>query len=431
MEQHPEVGLLGAKVLNPDGTLQISCRRGFPTPAAAFYRMSGLSRLFPKSRRFGKYNLSYLDPDLSCRVDAISGCFMFCRRALFESVHGFDERFFMYGEDLDLCFRINATGAAVWYHPEIRIIHVRGTSSAKRLLPSRIAFYKAMILFSRKYQDTHRSFFPRWLIHAGIIIQATLNIGSKMFRSLTAALVDLIVINVTFAFCLTARFAYKMENPYATATTAVMIGVHAVLSASFLFMFAFSGVYSKQKSTPSAVLLSGFFASILFMACIFFLKFFAFSRIAFGIAALLIVLLLVLWRQVLPAMLRQGQRILYARESVIIVGNGRIPSLMIQNFEKLKTVTIAGILWTGEGEQPGQFEGYPVLGRMEDVAEVLKRFPIDALLIATPLSWYSHIIEALAEVKRKNLAIRWVPRELFTMEAKEVPAVIPLHDFSV
>jgi len=179
------------------------------------------------------------------------------------------------------------------------------------------------------------------------------------------------------------------------------------------------------------VLLSGFFASILFMACIYYLKFLAFSRIAFGIAALLIVLLLALWRTILPVMLRQGQRILYVRDSVIIIGDGRIPSLVIQNCEKQKTAIIAGVLWTSEGEQPGQFEGYPVLGRIEDVAAVLKRFPVDVLLIATPLPWYSYIIEALAEIKRKNLTIRWVPRELFTLKAEEVPPVIPLHDFSV
>jgi len=431
MEQHPEVGLLGAKLLNPDGTLQMGCRRGFPTPATAFYRLSGLSRIFPKSKRFGRYNLTYLDPDLSCRVDAISGCFMFCRRALFESVQGFDERFFMYGEDLDLCWRINETGAVVWYHPEIRIIHLKGTSSAKRLLPSRINFYEAMILFSRKYQHIHRSFFPRWLINAAIIIQAVLNIGSKILRSLTATLMDLLIINATFAFCLTERFGYKMANPYTTSTAVAMIGVHVLLSASFLSMFVFNGVYSNKKSTPSSVLLSGFFASILFMACIYYLKFLAFSRIAFGIAALLIVLLLALWRKILPVMLRQGQRILYVRDSVIIIGNGRIPSLVIQNCEKQKTAIITGVLWTSEGEQPGQFEGYPVLGRIEDVAAVLKRFPVDVLLIATPLPWYSYIIEALAEIKRKNLTIRWVPRELFTLKAEEVPPVIPLHDFSV
>ncbi len=431
MEQHPEVGLLGAKVLNSDGTLQMSCRRGFPTPVAAFYRLSGLSRLFPASKRFGRYNLTYLDPDLSCRVDAISGCFMFCRRSLFESVQGFDERFFMYGEDLDLCWRINETGAVVWYHPEIRIIHLKGKSSAKRLLPSRINFYEAMILFSRKYQYIHRSFFPRWLINAAIIIQAALNIGSKILQSLTAALVDLLIINTTFALCLTARFAYKMANPYTTSTLMAMIGVHALLSGSFLSMFAFNGVYSRKKSAPQAVLLSGFFASILFMACVYYLKFLAFSRIAFGIAALLIVLLLTLWRQILPVMLRQGQRILYARDNVIIIGNGHIPSLVIQNYEKQKTATIVGVLWTGEGEPPGQFEGYPVLGRIDDVAAVLKRFSVDALLIATPLPWYSHIIEALAEVRRKNLTIRWVPRDLFDMKAEDVPTVIPLHDFSV
>lgn len=150
IRSHPDVGVLGPKLLNPDGTLQRGCRRGFPTPQAAIYHFSGLSKLFPKSRRFGHYHQTYLDPELSCQVDAISGCFMFIPRHLFAAIGGFDEQFFMYGEDLDLCWRIKESGFKVWYHPEIQIIHLKGTSSAKRVLQSRIAFYEAMILFFKK-----------------------------------------------------------------------------------------------------------------------------------------------------------------------------------------------------------------------------------------------------------------------------------------
>jgi O-antigen biosynthesis protein len=358
---------------------------------------------------------------------------MFCRRTVFEAVNGFDERFFMYGEDLDLCWRIKEQGSKVWYHPDIRIIHLKGRSSGKRLLHSRIAFYEAMILFSRKYHHIHRSFFPRWLIYVGIFFQAGVNIGSKILGYSTAALLDLIIINATLALCLTARFAYKMVHPYAHSNLPTMLWVHALLSASFLFMFTYNGIYSRKAVPAAKVLLSGVFASLLFMACAYYIKSMAFSRIAFGVAALIIVGLLSIWRWVAPVMLHQVRRIVYARGNVIIIGSGHIPSLMIQNIEKQKTATITGIVWTGPDDPPGQFEGYPVLGRLDEVADLLRRFPVDMLFIATPLPWYSHIIEALALLKKKkaNLTIRWVPRELFDRKEEELPAVIPLHDFTV
>jgi FlaA1/EpsC-like NDP-sugar epimerase len=137
------------------------------------------------------------------------------------------------------------------------------------------------------------------------------------------------------------------------------------------------------------------------------------------------------WRHLLPRMLTRLRRVIYARDKVIIIGSGEIPRLLIQNIERQKTAAIAGIVWSGDGQRPGQFEGYPVLGIMEEVARLLSSLKVDTVLIATPLPWYSYIIEALAKVKVKNLTIRWVPRELFEKTPAELPEIIPLQDFSV
>ena len=120
MDEHPDAGALGCQILNPDGTFAPESRRSFPTPKIAFYRMIGLGRLFPSSPRFGKYNLTYLPRDQASEVDALSGsCMMVRRKALFganeEGGSGlFDEDFFMYGEDLDRCFRSQEAGWKVW-----------------------------------------------------------------------------------------------------------------------------------------------------------------------------------------------------------------------------------------------------------------------------------------------------------------------------
>ena len=116
-ESHPEAGASSCKVLNADGTLQKTCRRGFPTPWVAFTKLFGLSTLFPKTKLFGRYNLTYLNPEEDHEVDAIGGSFMFIPRRVFDEVGGFDEDYFMYGEDIDLCYKIKRAGHKVYYTP--------------------------------------------------------------------------------------------------------------------------------------------------------------------------------------------------------------------------------------------------------------------------------------------------------------------------
>jgi len=150
-QENPDTGMLGCKILNPDGTLQLACRRSFPTPWVAFTKLSGLSHLFSKSKLFGKYNLTYLDPDLSYEVEAISGSFMMIQKQVLKDVGYLDEEFFLYGEDLDWCFRIREGGWKVRYFPGTKIIHFKGESSRKAQFDNITFFYKSMALFARKH----------------------------------------------------------------------------------------------------------------------------------------------------------------------------------------------------------------------------------------------------------------------------------------
>ena len=109
-EDHNDCGAAGCKILNPDGTLQLACRRSFPTPVSALLKLTGLSSLFPKNRFFGKYNLSYLPENEIAEVDAVSGSFMMFRREIIDRIGYLDESYFMYGEDLDFCYRIKENG---------------------------------------------------------------------------------------------------------------------------------------------------------------------------------------------------------------------------------------------------------------------------------------------------------------------------------
>lgn len=151
MEGHDDVGALGCKVVLPDGTLDKACKRSFPYVSTSFYRMTGLSRLFPKSRRFGRYNLTYLDDDETYEVDSIVGAFMLVRGDVKSKVGLLDEQFFMYGEDIDWCFRIKKAHWKVIYYPEAKIIHYKGTSSKRDRTKLTIEFYRSMYIFYNKH----------------------------------------------------------------------------------------------------------------------------------------------------------------------------------------------------------------------------------------------------------------------------------------
>lgn len=151
LDEDPTLGAIGPKLVRPDGSLDLACRRSFPTPEIALYRMLGLSRRFPRSRRFGRYNLTYLDPDQPTDVDAVVGACMAIRGSALRQVGLLDERFFMYGEDLDLAYRLKQHGWRVRYDPSVVVLHHKGASSRQASLRARRAFFAAMLLFHRKH----------------------------------------------------------------------------------------------------------------------------------------------------------------------------------------------------------------------------------------------------------------------------------------
>lgn len=130
-KDNPGTGAVTCKLILPNGKLDLACRRSFPTPSVAVYRILGLSKIFPKSRIFGKYNLTYLEENKTYEVDAIVGAFMLIKKSVYDEVNGFDEDYFMYGEDLDLCFRIKKAGYKIYYYPDTSIIHYKGESTKK------------------------------------------------------------------------------------------------------------------------------------------------------------------------------------------------------------------------------------------------------------------------------------------------------------
>jgi GT2 family glycosyltransferase len=180
MDEHDDAGALGVKMLKSDGSFAYESRRGIPTPFVAFCKMSGLGTLFPNSRTFGRYYMRYLDIDSAERIDIISGACMFIRRSTLDKSGMLDEDFFMYGEDIDLSYRLLQTGKHNYYLPT-RILHYKGESTQKSSYRYVYNFYNAMLIFFRKHFSNY-NFLISLPIKAAIFVKAFMAYMSNLMR---------------------------------------------------------------------------------------------------------------------------------------------------------------------------------------------------------------------------------------------------------
>lgn len=179
MDAHPEVGIAGPKLVLPDGSLDLACRRGFPTPEVAFYRFSGLAKLFPHNKRFARYNMTYADVDEELEVDSVVGAYMQVRKECIARVGLLDETFFMYGEDLDWAFRVKQAGWKVMYHPQVTVKHVKRAAS-RRSKKAQFEFIRAMLIFYRK----HYRKATRFPVHQLVLLALLLKGGPQLLHEI-------------------------------------------------------------------------------------------------------------------------------------------------------------------------------------------------------------------------------------------------------
>jgi GT2 family glycosyltransferase len=176
LERRPDVGLLGCKLVQPNGELDHACKRGFPTLASSLAYFAGLHHLFPGNPRFGRYTASHIADDQISLVDAVNGAFMLVRRRALDDVGLLDEDFWMYGEDLDWCFRFWQAGWPILYWPGVEVMHVKGGSSSKvRSWKTNKGFHEAMWLFHKKHYSARSGPWLTRAVWAGIHLKMLLS----------------------------------------------------------------------------------------------------------------------------------------------------------------------------------------------------------------------------------------------------------------
>ncbi len=271
MESNKDAGIAGCKVLNSDGSFQLACRRGFPTPWVSFTKLFGLQKLFPKVKIFARYNQTYKSINETYEIDSVIGAFMFIRRSVWDEVGGFDEAFFMYGEDIDLCYRVKKKGHKVMYVHTTSIIHYKGISTKRSTIDVLQHFYDAMNIFSKKHFAYSGIFL--FFLRLGIELRKWLAVLSHHKRSIFIFLFDLLAINLSLMLATKIRFEGFFNFPdYAYPT--VFIVISAVMTSAMVAV----GEYFEETNLPRravmALLITFFFLSSL----TYFFKEYAFSR---------------------------------------------------------------------------------------------------------------------------------------------------------
>lgn len=266
MDTHPDAGALGVKMFDGKGIFLPESKRSLPTPEVAFYKMTGLSALFPKSKIFGKYHLGYLDENKIHEVDVLSGAFMLIRKKVLDETGLLDETFFMYGEDVDLSYRIAKAGYKNYYFPETRIIHYKGESTRKGSLNYVRMFYHAMLIFERKHFSSQLIFGYSFLVTIAVYLTAAGSFLKRAVQTLLLPITDAALLYVGM-YVIKIFYATNFKGAPEYYPPAFMLYIVPAYIFLWLATVFLSGGYDKPLKNYRVV--RGLMAGTLFIAAFY------------------------------------------------------------------------------------------------------------------------------------------------------------------
>lgn len=389
---NPAAGMVGCKVLNPDGSLQLACRRSFPGVWTSFTKVTGLSSLFPKSKLFAKYNLTYLDENEINEVDAISGAFMMFRREVYEKIGGFDTAFFMYGEDLDLCYRTQKAGYKVFYVPTTEIIHYKGESTKRSSIDETMLFYDAMKIFVRKHFSNF--FLVELILRPAIFIRRLIAFINIYKLPLLSVIIDFIIMTLALIF---AESLYAHGNWKGFPEDAKPL-VYLFPPLFQIGISAIVGSYKKKSLSILLTLVSLSVGFVLLSSLTFFLKQYAYSRVVFLLDYLFITFSLVSWRLLIKIIFKVGIESPRFRSSTLLVSSGEDNSQLISKLRSnLNTYfSIKGLIAL-ESKMIGEKSGeYFFVGSIQNIRKIIEQMKIQKVIFNSKEVSYDKIFAVVS-----------------------------------
>jgi len=407
--ENPDVGLAGCKILNPDGSFQLACRRSFPRPWVALTKMVGLSALFPKSRLFGKYNLTYLNPDETYEIDAVSGSFMMVRREAYEQVGGLDEDFFMYGEDLDWCYRIQQAGWKNYYVHTTQIIHYKGESTKRSDLNEIRTFYQAMHLFVQKHLSSSRIF--ALLVRLAISVSSRLAMIKALLRPLLVALIDIVLVDLSLLIAELIWFGSVSRLP--REAYPIVYSVPALIVATSLYL---AGVYTHRRMSVSRSMVATAVSFVVISALVFFFKDYGFSRGVTIISGVLSTLFLPLWRfslRLLGKSSSEGRRSILGRRT-LIVGTDKSAQELLRRLRSRVSdgYDVLGFVDVNRKHVGEELAGLPIVGSTDNIGKVIQDLRVNDVIFSTQTLSYADILSVIGRTREQSVNFHLVPSTL-------------------
>ncbi len=372
MNQHQEVDIAGCKLLNPDGSFQLPCRRGFPTPWAAFSKLFGLQTLFPKSKLFAQYNQTFRSINETYYIDAVMGAFMFCRTDKIRQVNGFDPEFFMYGEDLDLCYRIQKQGGKVAYVHTTTIVHYKGESTRRSSINEIKHFYGAMAIFVKKHYSHSKIFLM--LLQMGIYLRTFVAYLLKFKREYPIIIIDLIIVNLALMIATPVRF----ESVFGFPGYAYPLVFYIITIVQFLSLFIV-GEYFEGQHSIRKVFFGYLITFFILMGLTYFFKEFAFSRGVLLLTIGLGILMSALVRFISSSFPKSKQK---SKPKIVIIANFKNLQVISEKTTSNPNIIPAEILGVVTIDNyPNLVDDKFVIGNFDYFIKNIEQFKLDEIVV--------------------------------------------------
>jgi GT2 family glycosyltransferase len=407
MENHPDAGGLGVKMIDGKGAFLPESKRGLPTPWVAFYKIFGLSKVFPNSRKFGKYHLSYLKEDEVYEIDVLAGAFMLMRKKTLDKVGLLDETFFMYGEDIDLSYRITLGGYKNYYFPETTIIHYKGESTKKGSLNYIRFFYNAMIIFARKHFSGGKAGVFVFLIQMAIYFRAFISLAKRTFANIYLPVFDAVLILLGFLFITpyweTVHFG--KADYYPPEFIQIVVPVYIVF---WLLGIFFSGGYKIPVSLYKLV--RGIFWGSISILLVYSLvdERYRFSRALILLGSVWAVFSLVLFRLIFHLLRIKKFRLDTKRtKRIAIVGHSKEAARVKQLLESTQIRSeLAGFIALDHSDR-----GQNYIGQLDQLSEIIRINRINEIIFCAENISSAQIIRAMLDLTQLDMDYKIAPPE--------------------